>query len=278
LPSPVVHSEVSYRLGSLSVSEVPESPTTTDSSLVASPTLSNMEVDSPPTDTRKRRARNPLKVEKRVEIIKFAEENRNMTRAQLADHFGVPRTTVYGILKQKETLLEQPTTDLPQNAYRIIEYRFKILEEILVFWFKDLVSRQIPVKRRMIMAQAQDVHRMLSGLLVEPLPPCLFTSGWLKRFKDRRNIDLKTSYGGAAAADGDVKCELTKKAFSKYEPDRIYACEITNIYLSLAPLKLQRDAEEESATSKPDSSSASIVFCFNASGTDKRDPLILGKF
>ncbi|KAF9983219.1 hypothetical protein BGZ65_002029, partial [Modicella reniformis] len=85
-----------------------------------------------------KRARNPLKVEKKIEIIEYAENNPQMTPPELAHHFRVPRTTIYGIIKKKETLLGLLKAALIPNPYRIAESRFWILEEVLMIWINDL--------------------------------------------------------------------------------------------------------------------------------------------
>ncbi|KAG0224854.1 hypothetical protein BGX31_007826 [Mortierella sp. GBA43] len=194
-----------------------------------------------------------------------------MTRSQIADYFRVPRTTIYGILKSRETLLGRPQAAQIQDSYRIAESRFKILEEVLMIWFHDLRSRLIPVNRKKITAQAFDVHRMLSGLLAEPLPPCLFTSGWLNGFKRRRRIDFDATCKDSTITMGD---KLTNESLSRYSKGDIYSCEMTSMYLNLAPLAPQ-DGSSQKIRNRIYSSSASIVLCFNADGTHRRDPLVV---
>ncbi|KAF9925845.1 hypothetical protein BGZ65_007542, partial [Modicella reniformis] len=245
-----------------------------DSSVIISDTQS-LDEQTLLCDTRKR-PRNPLQVERRIEIVKYAEENPHMTTRELALHFRVPRPTMYGILKSKDTLLGQPMAAFIPNSYRIAESRFRILEEVLNIWINDLRSRHIPVKGKTVMAQAMDIHRMLSGLLVESLLPCLFTSGWLKGFKRRRKIDFKPKrIESAANAQGDVDAAFRRKMFSDYSPKNIFVCEMTSLYLNLDPSRLQPDTAKEITTRTIDSPSASVVFCFNLLLLDWREPLVL---
>ncbi|KAF9996493.1 Tigger transposable element-derived protein 6, partial [Modicella reniformis] len=72
--------------------------------------------------------------------------------------------------------------------------------------------------------------------------------------------------------------EVLKRGFfsrQRYKPEDIYACEMTSMFLSLDPSRLQPDTATKVTSRTTNSSSASIVFCFNANGTDKRDPLVL---
>ncbi|KAF9345983.1 hypothetical protein BGX34_004301, partial [Mortierella sp. NVP85] len=87
-----------------------------------------------------------------------------MSKVELAERLGVPRTTVIVIMKNKETSLGHPTAGLIPNPYRGAEAQFKALEKILSIWHMDFASRQTHVKRTTVMAQAYDIYRMLSGL------------------------------------------------------------------------------------------------------------------
>ncbi|KAI8363105.1 hypothetical protein B0O80DRAFT_6146 [Mortierella sp. GBAus27b] len=55
-----------------------------------------------------KRPRKALSLEERLEIIEFWEENRKAPMAGISKHFGVPRSTVYGIIKNRDTLKRPP--------------------------------------------------------------------------------------------------------------------------------------------------------------------------
>ncbi|KAK3828071.1 MAG: hypothetical protein J3Q66DRAFT_409242 [Benniella sp.] len=216
-------------------------------------------------------------MEDKIRIM--VEENPGMSKVELAEHLGVPRTTMIIILKNKETLLGHPTAGLISDPYRKTEARFKILEKVLSIWYMDQSSRHTHVKRTTIMAQAYDIYRMLSGLRAEPLPPCLFTPGWLKGFKKRYRTDLAGIHADIAAVENIVDtCGFMMKTLSRYHRNDIYACEMTSMYLSLAPSLLRARGTQEDThheTYNTDAFSASVMLCFNANGSDKRDPLVL---
>ncbi|KAF9342573.1 hypothetical protein BGX34_007968, partial [Mortierella sp. NVP85] len=68
------------------------------------------------------------------------------------------------------------------------------------------------------------------------------------------------------------------KTLSRYHHNNIYACEMTSMYLSLAPSLLRLRGTQEDThhdTYNTDAFSASVMLCFNANGSDKRDPLVL---
>jgi predicted transcriptional regulator len=51
-----------------------------------------------------KRPRKALLLEKRLEIIGFWEENQEASMAEISKRFGVPRSTVYGIINSRDGL------------------------------------------------------------------------------------------------------------------------------------------------------------------------------
>lgn len=225
--------------------------------------------ESPPPKACKR-PRKALRITKRLEIINFVKENPDMSVLNIADHFGMPRPTVYGILKSKDKLLAQPR-HLIGDSCRVGESRLKIMEELMVMWCENLISQQIHYKIATATAQAVDIHRMLSSLLREPLPHCLFTSGWYKGFEKRRQIKrIKDKKANVNGTESMQDLGSFQSLLQMFEADNIYVCESTSMFLGMISMRLQ-DTESNNI----DSSSASVVLCFNTSGTDKREPLVL---
>ncbi|KAI8598515.1 hypothetical protein EDD21DRAFT_446118 [Dissophora ornata] len=139
-----------------------------------------------------KRQRKALQLQEKLEIIDYWEQNSPISFQKMETHHDVPRTTIYGIIKDRQRLQtlarSQPRAHLTLGTSRMVESRFRVLEELLVAWIMDLRSQCIPVYDKKITTQAFEIHRMLSGLLAEPLPACSFSSGWLKNFKKRRQI------------------------------------------------------------------------------------------
>ncbi|KAF9363772.1 hypothetical protein BGX34_003379 [Mortierella sp. NVP85] len=141
-----------------------------------------------------KRSRNALQIQKRLEINAFCEKNPDMSTYMISKKLNVPRTTIYGVIKDKDRLKELAASGtsrgLTLERKSSVESPFRIVEELLVAWSVDLRDRGFVVTGKMITAQAFEIHRMLSGIVLEPLPACKYTSGWLQRFKERRNCLL----------------------------------------------------------------------------------------
>ncbi|KAF8923558.1 hypothetical protein BGZ58_002806 [Dissophora ornata] len=234
--------------------------------------------DRHPQNTQKRR-RNAIQQKEKAEIVEFWKKNENMSLEKIAKVFDRPRTTIYGIIKDWRKSQENENNTYKRyvcrtpDLFRITEMRFWVLENLLMDWMGNLRSRSIPVTGQKIISQAPEILRMLSGLLVKPLPKCLFSSGWLKGFKKRRGFQLKIPPGQEITPQDLVDSNLLKSELSRRREDDIYTCEIVSMYLNTpASLHDQSQGEEPQWT---DNSSATVLICCNASGTDKRGLLVL---
>ncbi|KAI8597030.1 hypothetical protein EDD21DRAFT_229668 [Dissophora ornata] len=228
-----------------------------------------------------KRPKKAIQIQKKLEIIKYWEQNQNVTFQKIGEYFGIPRTTIYGIVKVREELWafdkNQPRASLTLETSRMVEPQLRILEEVLMTWITDLQSRCAPISGPKIIGQAFNIHRMLSGLLVEPLPPCKFTSGWLKNFKKRRHLSHKAMHREVTAPDEVERAfKEVRDEIAGYAINRIYTCGVTSMYLSTIPTAAFQNEGRNYQTNSVDSASVSVLFCSNADGSDKRKPLVLG--
>ncbi|KAI8597031.1 hypothetical protein EDD21DRAFT_229674 [Dissophora ornata] len=239
-----------------------------------------------------KRQKKAIQLQKKLEIIEYWEQNQNASYQKIGEHFCIPRTTIHGIVKNREILRDhaksKPRAGLTMETSRMVEPRFRILEEVLMTWITDLRSRCAPISGWKITGQAFNIHRMLSELPAEPLPPCQFTSGWLKNFKKRRHISLEAMHRNMIASDDFERAfKEVRGHIAGYAINRIYTCGVTSMYLTAIPMvvfqdekkkkkKVFQDEGQNCQTNNVDSASASVLFCSNADGSDKRKPLVLG--
>ncbi|KAF9208612.1 hypothetical protein BGZ49_008272 [Haplosporangium sp. Z 27] len=237
----------------------------------------SIEARAPSEEFTPKRYRSAIKLQEKIEIINFWEQHKSMSIIQISEHFGHPRTTIHGVLKKKDILLSvskhQPQSSNIPAACRIVETRFRILEELLAAWLHKLKADGVIVSNKKITTQAFEIHRMLSGLLREPLPPCLFTSGWLKGFRKRRGLNpILTSCTRTKSCKFDITdSELN---IQEYKKSNIYVCDMTSMFLGLMPVNVFQNMEALKTTSRHDRYSASVLLCCDATGKDKLDPLV----
>ncbi|KAF9932836.1 hypothetical protein BGZ65_004301 [Modicella reniformis] len=188
-----------------------------------------------------KRTRKPLRLQERLEIVAYWEENQHKPMAEISQELTVPRSTVYGIIKDRDNLKKlangPPHAGLSPERYSTIESRFRILEELLVAWLLDQGSRGVSVASRKITAQAFEIHRMLSDLLMDPLPPCTFSSGWHQKFWKRPSGSFETVQGADSTTDVNdswVDPDLIKSIF-RPGVDDIYTSGVASMYLNMLP-------------------------------------------
>ncbi|KAF9432628.1 hypothetical protein BGZ76_010529 [Entomortierella beljakovae] len=175
-----------------------------------------------------KRTRQKLSLDDKIAIIEYwKENNENMSIVEIGRHFDLPRTTIHGVIKKRQTLedisIHQPRDNPVPLAFRVVERKFFILEELLHTWVIDLEAKGILVSNKKMTTQAFDIHRMLTGLLSNPLPPCLFTSGWLKGFKKRRLL-------GHSFDSEEKQSSITQQpppSTNLFDQKDIYVCDTT---------------------------------------------------
>ncbi|PWZ02616.1 hypothetical protein BCV70DRAFT_155886 [Testicularia cyperi] len=117
-------------------------------------------------------------------ICEFSEASPNAKQDTIASHFGIERSTVSKILKQKDKWLAiDPDSDLARIAkHRAV--KFPAVEDRLANWVARLKSEGTPIKDAMIRQEALNVAREL-GLGEDKFKA---SGGWIEKFRERNAI------------------------------------------------------------------------------------------
>lgn len=251
----------------------------------SSPSVSHIETDHPAgteivCQERSKRPRRALALHKRVDIIRYWERYPDMSITAISKELKVARTTIDGIIKNRDTLMKrekyQLYRGLDSGRCSIIESRYRVLEVLLVEWCLDLKSRRGAVTNQKIMAQAFEIRRMLSRLLLESLPPCLFTSGWLQKFKKRKERSLAKAQASISTIPQDDGWVILNghQGDIVVNMDDLYICGITSMYLSMLPSSTYDTLCHGSTTDIQDSPIVTVLLCCNATFTDRVKPTL----
>ncbi|KAK3809312.1 MAG: hypothetical protein J3Q66DRAFT_444048, partial [Benniella sp.] len=224
-----------------------------------------------------KRPRNALQLQERLEINVFCEKNQHMSTYNISKKLNVPRTTIYGVIKDKDRLKELTASGasrgLTPARKSSVEAPFRIVEELLVTWSLDLRDRGFVVTDEKITAQAFEIHKMLFGIVSKPLLPCKFTAGWLKNFKKRRSeAMLAISSTVHQADDWSLPEDLLRRLPTGL--DDVFMCGMVSMYLDVLPTRVYATSSQESETTIQDSPIASVLLCCNATGTSLRAPYV----
>ena len=143
------------------------------------------------------RAHKTLSLAERIDVIKRMEDKKE-SQESVAKHYGVHRSQISRILKQKDQLLHdwQNNTNLDRKRKRT--GKAEDVEQALLRWFAQARSRQLPISGPLLMEKAA---QLAEGLGIQDFKA---TVGWLERWKERNNIKFKKQHGEKQDADDFV--------------------------------------------------------------------------
>lgn len=160
---------------------------------------------------------------------------------------------------------------------------FYIIERILVDWLSYFRQHGIPINTTVLQLMAQDIYciwepqfgKIYDTQGREPQ----WTLNWANKFRKAWNLKYFKLVGEAASIDmASIKEELDeiKKKLEGYALEDIYNCGESGLYLCwMSPWTL--DVVKIAGMKPTKSAHVSVLFCTNATGTDKQKPFILSK-
>jgi hypothetical protein len=150
-------------------------------------------------------------------------------------------------------------------------------DELLFAWVLAQSRKNVAISDEIIVEHA----RVLAGKMAEIQPDLEFPEfkgGWISSFKTRHGIRSVKRHGEAASVDIEALKDSWPSLvteINKYNPENIYNLDETGLFFQLAPTKTIAQRQVEG--SKKVKTRLSIAFCSNATGTDKLEPIIIGK-
>ena len=133
-----------------------------------------------------KRAHRELSLEDKIKLIK-CRDSTNTPHRELADQFGIGKTTVSDILKRKEVYIKQFEESLPINRKRK-ERKTDISEvnELMFQWFQIARERGIPISGPLLQEKARKYAEELG------ISKFTASNGWLATFQSRHKINPLT--------------------------------------------------------------------------------------
>lgn len=199
-----------------------------------------------------------------------------LSKSEYERAHGWSHRTIERLLKDREQL-EAMDPELADERCRVVKRPFYALEVVLVDLIKDVRSRYLPVDTVLLRALAHDVYTILYNRMgFMPFPRPSFGGPWVKSFKMAWHLDFHKMKGEAGSANLDEiasHVERLKTIISGYSLNDVYSADETGLFLQ-AISAWTLDFDPQPGTKSP-SSRVSIMFCVNATGTDKMKPFIL---
>ncbi|XP_063238495.1 jerky protein homolog [Bacillus rossius redtenbacheri] len=222
-----------------------------------------------------------LTIQQKLDIIDRLEKGEN--RSAIMSCFNIGSSTIYDIRKQKEELEKFAAQGLtPKNTesrHTLKKPRLEILDSAVFAWFSAKLSQGKTVTGPMIIEKAKQLHRdMNMG------SSCVFSDGWLKKFKIRHGIQRLDGAGESRPADGNP-AEDYKNTFCglivrwELTPCQVYNAQVTGLLWRCLPTSaLVGENEKCAAAFDRNKDRLTVLLCANASGDHQLTPFVIGKY
>uniref|UniRef100_UPI00398F1AAA jerky protein homolog n=1 Tax=Pristiophorus japonicus TaxID=55135 RepID=UPI00398F1AAA len=216
----------------------------------------------------------------KLEIIKKSEAGRSVRT--LTDGFEVGSSTIYDIKKQKKVL--ESFTDASESSVKAMSRKnlrkpkLDKLDKVLYEWFSLKRSKGVAISGPMITAKAKD-FKMRMNLTEE----CIFSEGWLTRFKHCHGIHQLDVSGDKKSADNEAAQNYSRTFTEmvqemKLTADQIYNADETGLLWRCLPTAtLAAAGEKETVGFKMNKERVTILNCANAAGEHRLPLLVIGK-
>ena len=217
--------------------------------------------------------RRKLTLEDKKKIIDRAAEN--VSRVELAKRFGVPRTTIIGILNARDSIEKAIECGDSTKRSRIKPTRHDELEKAILTWFKQVRSQNVPVTGQLLQEKAK---QLANELKIEGFHA---SNGWLEKFTRRHSITFKSVQGEAGAVNmfvlNDWQQEILKATIDEFLPDDVYNVDETGLFWRLLPNKTLAFKGEQCTTGKKSKDRITVLIGANMTGSEKLPLLVIGK-
>jgi len=223
-----------------------------------------------------------MSTKKEYRSLNFTEKNKlitdrenGMSYDKLAQKYKVAKSTISGIMKRKETIIEKSTWKVSSKQRRVRKAKFEQLEERV---YEDFIKlKESPFK---VVTNTWITERALQISAELGLVRFMASNRWLQRFKERYNLSAQQSSGESAKVNMDSVqnwLEKNKDVLLKYKPNDIFNCDESGLFFKMLPNKTVHFKGEKCHGGTQSKQRLTVHFTTNMSGTEKLPPLIIGK-
>lgn len=210
----------------------------------------------------------------KLEAIQRVENGEK--KSSVAEAFGIPRSTLSTLLKNKGDIKAKAEKSQHSGAWRVRKAAFEDVEKSLHKWFIDARARNIPISGPMLQQKAKNFAFILGAENFNA------SSGWLQRFKTRFDIVGKTVSGESEDAnDEEIQKWLDHewpKVLAKYEPNQIFNADETGLFWQMLPRQTLDTRGDKCHGGKQGKARVTVLLAANMDGSTKLRPLVIGKF
>ncbi|XP_004484550.1 jerky protein homolog [Dasypus novemcinctus] len=224
-----------------------------------------------------KRKRVVLTLKEKIDVC--ARLERGESRKALMQEYNVGMSTLYDIKAHKAQLLRFFASS---DCNKALEQRRTLhtpklehLDRVLYEWFLAKRAEGVPVSGPMLIEKAKDFYEQMR--LTEP---CVFSGGWLWRFKARHGIKKLDASSEKQVADHQAAeqfCGFFRSLVAEHgmSPEQFYNADETGLFWCCLPNPSPQG--EPVAGLKQSKDRLTVLMCANAAGSHKIKPLVVGK-
>lgn len=224
-----------------------------------------------------KRKRVVLTLKEKIDICTRLE--RGESRKALMQEYNVGMSTLYDIKAHKAQLLRFFASSDSRQALEqrrtLHTPKLEHLDRVLYEWFLVKRAEGIPVSGPMLIEKAKDFYKQMR--LTEP---CVFSGGWLWRFKARHGIKKLDASSEKQVADHQAAeqfCGFFRSLAAEHglSPEQVYSADETGLVWRCLPNSTPDDGTVPRFRQGKDR--LTVLMCANATGSHRIKPLAIGK-
>ncbi|XP_049629847.1 jerky protein homolog [Suncus etruscus] len=228
-----------------------------------------------------KRKRVVLTLREKIDVCRRLE--RGESRKALMQEYNVGMSTLYDIRAHKAQLLRffasSDSNSALERRRTLHTPKLEHLDRVLYEWFLGRRAEGVPVSGPMLIEKARTLYGQMR--LTEP---CVFSGGWLWRFKARHGIRKLDSAGEKPGPDRQAAeqfCGFFRSLVTEHSlsPEQVYNADETGLLWRC----LQGSTATAASTTgvvpglRHSRDRLMVLLCANATGSHKIKPLVLGK-
>ncbi|KAF0871205.1 jerky protein homolog [Crocuta crocuta] len=224
-----------------------------------------------------KRKRVVLTLKEKIDICTRLEKGES--RKVLMQEYNVGMSTLYDIKAHKAQLLRffasSDCTQALERRRTLHTPKLEHLDRGLYEWFLAKRAEGVPVSGPMLIEKAKDLYEQMR--LTEP---CVFSGGWLWRFKARHGIKKLDASSEKQVADHQAAeqfCGFFQSLAAEHglSPEQVYSADETSLFWRCLPHPSLQGRTAPGVRQSKDR--LTVLMCANATGSHKLKPLVIGK-
>ena len=208
------------------------------------------------------------------------KNNPTLTMDQLAYKHGVAKSTISGILGPQRSKIKDAFSKGTKSS-KIMKFRkisFEDVDRNLFNWCIAAFSDNIEgLSEQVLLGKAKSIAAELSHLDNDKL-----NISWIQRFKKRHSIVHLKQCGEASSVSLDIvetwKSSVLHSIISTFAEKDIFNLDETALFWEVLPEKTMGFRGQRCHGGKKSKKRITLLLGANANGTEKLDPLVIGKF